>query len=290
MGGFKANDNGVQRLIYEQCVSHDNYSVGSPTDGVGIWPDGVGNGGSTGPTIRHCLTYNNASQGIKIEADTHDAKAYGNFCRDNADAGIHVAATTPTADISGALIYNNTCVDNWIGLVFTGISGRSDSITNCVCKNNISLHTNGTNRSLRAFYGGENDGTMGSGNVYEKNAFGTEHTNFIEWGQGVYYSTYDAWLTASSQTDNNVESDPSFTNAAGDDFSLASDSPCRDVGVDLGSPYNLALHPNSFWPNGVLTVDQDAHGVGWDMGAYVYIEATGTIEDDAILLLLRERK
>ena len=43
---------------------------------------------------------------------------------------------------------------------------------------------------LYADDGGDNDGVYGSGNVYEHNAFGVEHSGFIYWSG--LKSTYDA--------------------------------------------------------------------------------------------------
>lgn len=283
--GIKVNapqDLATGNITIEYCKATNTYG-NITSQGVGIWVDGKNQDATI---VRYCWAQGNAFNGIRFEAGPVAVECYGNVCVENGQHGLHVVSSANP--MVGGQYYNNTCADNTgDGIVGDG-SATADSFINNTFRNNIAYGN--SNRQLSCSHGAENDGTNGSGNVYNSNCFGAESSNFIEWGLAVYYSTYDSWITASSQTDNNVESDPSFTNAAGDDFSLASDSPCRDVGVDLGSPYNLALHPNSFWPNGVLTVDQDAHGVGWDMGAYVYIEATGTIEDDAILLLLRERK
>ena len=57
---------------------------------------------------------------------------------------------------------------------------------------------------------------------------------------------------------NNINEDPLFTDEGGDDYTLASNSPCKNVGDGtLGSPYNIALMPSSTWPDGVVTGDQD---------------------------------
>ena len=73
-----------------------------------------------------------------------------------------------------------------------------------------------------------------------------------------------------------IAADPLFTNTATGDLTLQSGSPCRDVADStLGSPYNLALHPSSKWPNGVATVSQDNYDAGWEMGAFVYDDELG---------------
>jgi hypothetical protein len=95
------------------------------------------------------------------------------------------------------------------------------------------------------------------------------------------YSTLATWQTAmatscgGSQCDlNSIYANPLFTNAAGNDFTLQSTSPAIDTGVNLGSTYDLGLAPGSTWPAGVLTLNQNTNGLGWDIGAYVYTETT----------------
>ena len=70
--------------------------------------------------------------------------------------------------------------------------------------------------------------------MYEYNCFGAESSNFIEWGNGVYKSTYDAFETAYGSRTNSVESDPLMTDPDNDDFTLQSTSPAIDAGVNVG--------------------------------------------------------
>ena len=67
-----------------------------------------------------------------------------------------------------------------------------------------------------------------------------------------------------------LNSDPLFTNAAADDFTLQPTSPCINQGEDLGDTYDDALHRDSSWPDNVITADQDDYGAGWEIGAYVF--------------------
>jgi hypothetical protein len=114
---------------------------------------------------------------------------------------------------------------------------------------------------------------MGSGNVYEYNCFGPGSPNFIEWGLGVFKSTYAAWEAAYGGRAYSVETDPKLTNPAGGDFTLQATSPCIDAGADLGPAYSTALMPGSSWPSNVLTGDQYGTGQWWEIGAYLF---TGT--------------
>jgi hypothetical protein len=55
-----------------------------------------------------------------------------------------------------------------------------------------------------------------------------------------------------------VDAAPLFVNIVGGNFRLRSSGPAIDVGVNLGSPYNIDYSGR----------DQDAHGP-WDIGALV---------------------
>jgi hypothetical protein len=85
------------------------------------------------------------------------------------------------------------------------------------------------------------------------------------------YATWADWKTNSSQDAHSVNADPLFVSPATGDFHLQAASPAIDSGVNLGSPYNLGLSPGSSWPSSVTTADQDNHGSGWEIGAYVFL-------------------
>jgi len=127
--------------------------------------------------------------------------------------------------------------------------------------------------NLEAFNGCENPGTDGLGNVYTYNDFGPDATNFIQWGASTYYSTLAAWQAASGQT-NNLNANPLFVSTSTPNFALTSSSPAIDAGLNLGSTYQLALASSSTWPSGVVTLNQNSYGSGWDIGAYVYTQTS----------------
>lgn len=54
------------------------------------------------------------------------------------------------------------------------------------------------------------------------------------------------------------------------DLSLATGSPCRDSGINIGAMYEDGLAPNAQWTTSVRTLNQNAHGSGWERGTYVY--------------------
>jgi hypothetical protein len=110
-------------------------------------------------------------------------------------------------------------------------------------------------RELRTYNGVENVGA-GEGNIYIYNCFGVESANFIEWGTGVYKSTYDDWEASYGSETNSVEEDPLMVDPANGDFTLKSTSPAIDEEKDVG-----------------LTQDCIGNGFSgstWDIGTYEY--------------------
>ena len=100
---------------------------------------------------------------------------------------------------------------------------------------------------LYAEYGGENDGTMGSGNVYTNNAFGpVESTRFIQWGNCTSKATYAAWYSAyPAANGNTVQGDPLFVSTSTPDFHLQPSSPAINAGANVGSDKRLRRKPRA---------------------------------------------
>jgi len=269
-------DAASQNMTVQYSKSYNN-GIGQPAcRGAGIWPDTVGNGF----TSRYNLVYGNNFAGIAIDADNYATVVY-NTVFNNASGGILVFADA-NPSMTGQSIYNNTVYGNVkLGIEMLGPSAGSTpgGCTNNTVKNNIATGTvSGPN--LAAFLGCENPGADGSGNVYTYNDFGPAASNFIQWGgtfsSAVYESTYSAWEIAAGDCgtvgcSHSVQADPQFVNAAASQFWLASGSPAIDAGLNLGSPYNIALMPGSTWPNSVVTGDQNANGSGWEIGVFVYV-------------------
>jgi hypothetical protein len=181
---------------------------------------------------------------------------------------------THISQASYNLIYNNTVYNTTIGLHITGSSenNANDCMGN-VIENNISVGSSLHN--FVAEHGCENDGTMGSGNVYLYNGFGAAAANFIGWGTGIFYATYAAWETAMGNCglagcSHSVQAAPQFVNASAGQFGLTSGSPGIGAGVNLGSPYNIGLLPGSTWPTGVTTGPTNTPP---DIGAFIYVPA-----------------
>ena len=231
--------------------------------GSGIYIDTVG----SNAVIAYNNLYNNNADGLVLEEVT-GAAVYGNIAYNNGVAGFTLDRIGHTN-----LVYNNTSYGNSIGfqLWAPGNSTPGD-LTNNQLINNIGVSN--TVAALMAVDGGENDGTYGSGNIYTYNAFGAAATNFIEWGSSTYKSIYSAWETATgncgtSGCSHSIQTAPTFTNAAGNNFTLASGSSAIDAGTNLGSTYEMGLNPSSSWPSSVSTLNQNSYGAGWEIGAFV---------------------
>jgi len=224
-------DDGKQgdNIIIESNTCYGN-GIGVTTGkGFGFYIDTLG----TGCIIRYNVAYDNYTDGMVLEW-TDSAQVHYNIFYENGRHGFSLWRRSNSNAIYNNVSYNNN-QNAWGGgfsLNGPGGEGPTYTMSNNLFKNNIS---DGHDSAFEIDMNGgmHNPGTDGTGNVYEYNCFGAERSNFIYWG-GTGYATYDAYLTASSQNDNNVESAPSFVDAANGDFRLQADSPCIDAGADVG--------------------------------------------------------
>jgi hypothetical protein len=264
--GIKLFENGAGQVgttIYENLVySNGRGDAGdNQGQGVGIWVDHLAGSAVDRTEIHHNRVYDNTGNGIFVEissyVDVYSNLLYDNASNDNGEPSGVTVDTRTTFVSNYNRIYNNTIYGGKYGLKCNSYSqGVGMDLSYNEFKNNI---VNG--QSVRVLYanrGGDNNGTDGDNNVYENNCFGAESADFLQWGNlSKLYSTYDTWLAASSQTDNNVESDASFNDTGSDEYWLDSDSPCIGAGENLGAPFNSGLMPSSSWPDAVVTGDQD---------------------------------
>jgi hypothetical protein len=252
-----------KNLVYNAGSALAHYKGGSRVGyrtATGIYFDTVG----SGMIARYNQIYNNNWAGIIVEV-TNGAALYGNVVYANGTTGISIYNSA--AGALNNLVYNNTVYGNAQGIAVWAASGLANQLTGNLVKNNISVN-NTTN--LLAQYGGENDGTDGSGNVYTYNSFGTEASNFIEWGNAKYLSTDAAFDTAYGSSTHSITTAPTFTNAAGGNFTLAVGSSAIDAGTNLGSTYQMSLDPRTSFPWG--TLNQNSQGAGWEIGAFVFVQ------------------
>jgi hypothetical protein len=212
--------------------------------GAGMWFDLVG----TGNIQRYNYVHHNAGIGVEIEKNQGSQIIY-NIIANGYEVGI-LAESSDGLDINSVNtiasvitanlhIWNNTLYNNRTNLMMNGcylLNGKY--VQGNLIKNNI-FFTNTSGVNAFFVYGGENDGTYGSGNAYTYNDFGPQATNFIEWGLNTYKSTYATWETAYGGTTHSVQSDPLFVSTATPDFHLTSTSPCINAGVGVGLTENI---------------------------------------------------
>ena len=225
-------------IVYEQGLQPgDSYKT--TNTGHGIWSDTQGNTYADKVTIRYNKVYSGVKNGIFLEKVWYN-DVYYNIVYDNQWHGIRGDGTQGAGNSTFGenKIYNNTIYENGQadqsshGEIYIqgGDGGVNDSCVNNVVKNNI------MNRAVGLVFGMgdgcQNDDTQGYGNIYLNNSMGAERANFIIFNG--YKSTYDTWETAYGGTTSSVESDPLMTDPATDDFTLQSNSPAIDAGVDVG--------------------------------------------------------
>ena len=173
-------------------------------------------------------------------------------------AGLLFTAST------GDIVYNNA----FYGPSDTNAAvSQASTSTGALVKNNI-------------FYTGAYAGVDASsetGTAYDYNIYFSAAGTPFSWGGTAY--TFANWQTNSAQDAHSLNTNPSFVNAssisAGGNYSPLAISPAINAGVNLGSTYQLELSPASAWPAGVLLLNQNSAGSGWEIGAYVY-QANGS--------------
>jgi hypothetical protein len=224
-GGIRAgvDATNVTNITIESNTIYDNGTgVSNASVGHGITIDTVG----SGIVIRYNKIYDNIQLGIVVEVTTA-TQIYYNILYDNVTSGIRLSR-----DCHDNLIYNNVIDGSAAGIEVLGDDTPLEgNMTGNLVKNNIS--SGNTTRELRCIYGGENDGTYGSGNVYTYNCLGAESSNFIEWGNANYDSTYADWESSYGSVTNSVQVDPLMTDPGNDDFTLQVNSQCRDRGTNV---------------------------------------------------------
>lgn len=234
--GIRVYNSSTQGITIEgnEVYLNGKDALGNPVvsgeRGGGIHFDNAGTG-DVGRVVRYNDVYDNQNYGIMLELSTHYGEVYYNIVYDNDEEGIRLYNR-----ISYSEIYNNVVYGNGAeGLELLG-DGTASSIEDNTFKNNIS--TDNTSGNLRAVFGGENDGTNGSGNVYLNNGLDAEAPGFVEWGNGVFYNSYDAWETpycgGGASCSSSVESDPTMTDPANGDFTLQVGSDAINAGTDVG--------------------------------------------------------
>jgi hypothetical protein len=232
----------IHNTIYSNGKLPNNTYV-SISSGRGIHFDTVEETNYTdGSFVGYNFIYDNNQVGILLEHASYHTVAY-NLVYNNIGAyGIAVSDYSTLSEASYNKVYNNVCYGNLTGIVIQGTSSlTANRCRGNIVKNNISFGN--SNNQLGCYYGGENDGTMGSGNVYQNNALGVEGTGFIQWGSGVNKNTYAAWASAYGSSTNSIQTDPLLVNSTSLNFQLQTGSPCINAGVNVGLTTDFLGNP-----------------------------------------------
>lgn len=196
--------------------------------------------------IQDCDIYDNMAWGVRVlNDDGGAATSAANVVRANVlhgngtggTIGGGVAMTTG----SGNAAYNNVIYENLDGILV------------CCSGSNTKIYNNTIV-----------DNTRYGINVASGSGSGTLIRNNIQYSNTTDDSLYSVSVTQS----NNMETDPSFTNAAADDYSIIGASAARNAGTTLSDV-----------PLDILGVARP-HGVAYDIGAY---EATTPFPELRIL-------
>jgi len=260
----KSYDNGrrglglseVTNCVVEYSEAYGNgTNIVTPEQRIGIMissDDGETSRGS-GNIARY--NYVHDQDGFGIEAIYEDDFILHNNLVDSCYRGIQIYS------FKGGLVYNNTIYySDYQGIMIAVYVEGSLTLKNNIIHESYQLDTDDFGIH---FYTDVNGHVVSDHNTVSDTYFGR-----VQPAAAVNLAD---WRTATSQDANSLNSDPLFTDAANDDFTLKRTSPCIDAGVDLGATYDDALDPISSWPDSVATLDQDDYGSDWEIGAYGYI-------------------
>lgn len=249
--------------------------------------DGIDLGSVRGETvIKNTKVYNNGDTGVKVwglEVWLINNLIYENDTGGTGGAGIYIKplwANSPYYLIGNTVVNNSGSVRSefrigYINGAFTCKAPLIYLYNNLFqASGELIVMVDGPNCPVATCW------SEGDGNLYFKPSDNTY--GMIEYdGSWNIVNDYNidemsdgTWNTASGIDANCVSSiagaDPGFTNLAGDDYTLTTGSIAIDAGVVLNQTYDDGLNPASVWTSAVLTSDQDDHGTGWEIGAYVY--------------------
>ena len=233
-------DDGKQsdNVTVENNICYDNGETGvAASTGFGFYIDTLG----TGIVVRYNKSYGNNADGFVYEWTDSGAFYYNVTYSNNRHGFAFIRRCNSNT------IYNNTSYGNGItdssgaNFIFNGVSeGPTFTESNNLIKNNIGFGANG--KEVRVHSGWANDGTHGSGNVYDANILADQAGSFHNWN-GTLYASASAWEAAASGVTNTDGSDPDVKDAANADFMLNPESPAVNAGIDVGLSRDINGNP-----------------------------------------------
>jgi hypothetical protein len=284
---------GTTGNLVQTSTFYNDTSLSSAYVSAGVWSVVVAHGGSTSNTIDSCLIYSTAASAAGFGILAGDSGTtltashnhiYGTFsygvnvgsgAGDGLATGSKITFFGNALDISqannvgilltgsvGSIVYNNTIYGP--SNTNAAISQASTS-TGALVKNNI--FWTGAYASV--------DASSETSTAYDYNDYYSASGTPFNWGGTAY--TFANWKTASSQDAHSITSNPTLANGPGANFSLLAGSPAIDVGVNLGSTYQMELGPSTAWPSGVSLLNENSYGAGWEIGAFVFVPSKSTL-------------
>jgi hypothetical protein len=229
--GFTVEDSS-DAVTYTNCIAYNNGKSGFSTSDV------------SGIIYNYCLSYNNgqvlpqSGNGFGVWDDNSIGSGCTyNYCiaYGNANSGIQINHALPAPNhtkINNGVFYNNAGYNIWV---------KDDSVG---IKNSILMDA-GWNKE---FLSDSSISPVFSNNLY----YDSDGSTSLEFDQSTY-TTKATWEAASGES-GSVWSDPLFTDAANDDFTLQFNSPCIDEAFDWGQTQDYS--------------GNDKSGLAWDIGAF----------------------
>jgi len=191
------------------------------TQGAGIWSDTCDHA-----TVTDNYTSDNYGPGLILEKNNSSTLSYNVSNNDDVVGTVNATDTCSVASLlvrvgesingSGNQIYNNTVSGGWWGIAngdFYNCNGSDGSIAgNDIFRNNIAV--NALSHNFFAGVGGNNNGTNGSGNIYDHNNFGAPGSTLAYWTGVGAISTYSALNAAYGSNMNNIQLNPLFVSTS----------------------------------------------------------------------------
>ena len=268
VGGINVkSDDGKQsdgvKILSNICYSNGSASTSAAT-GFGFYIDTLG----TSCEFKYNIAYGNRADGVVYEWTDFGDISY-NVCYLNERHGFAFIRRCNSNNI-----YNNTSWGNGVNdssgsnYIFNGVGeGPTYTESNNLIKNNIGFEAQG--KEIRVAAGWVNDGTNGSGNVYDTNIFADHASGQWHNWNGTLYDDADAWQAAATGVSNTSGSDPLVVNASASNFRLKGASPAINAGLNLGIKRDIE---DKYVPQGPLP----------DLGAYEYIKPRAFAPDGSL--------